>query len=155
MPETKVSLPIAKNGIRLALGQAHVVKIIPAPPPGALFPIEYRLVNPRGEPIPPTHYRLTLPNGEVKTGESDRDGYVRCLDNPHPGTATLVLIDRGNFPIEIRLTDHDERPLPNKPYRLRMPDGSFREGVSDSDGYIRHPDNDHEGDAHLALTDYA
>jgi hypothetical protein len=132
-----------------------VVKIIPDSPPGTLFPISYRLITPEGKPIPPTHYQLTLPNGEVKTGESDQDGYVRYPDNPHPGKATLVLIDRGNFPIEILLTDHDETPLANKPYRLRMPDGSMREGISDSEGYIRHPDNDHEGDAHLVLPDYA
>ncbi len=155
MSETKVTSEQATKGIRLALGGAHVVKLIPQPPPGALFPIEYRLINSKGKPLPPTKYRITFPNGETQSGTSDQDGYIRYPDNPHPGTSRLVLLDSGNHPIEILLTDHAEQPMPNMPYRLRMPDGSLKEGVSDSDGYIRHPENDHEGDAHLTLPDYA
>lgn len=153
--EFKTTKQVLKDGLKLPIGFGHVVKVIPDGVPGKLYPIEYRLLTPKGQPIPPTQYRLTFPNGEVKSGESDKDGYVRYPNNPHAGTAKLVLLDRGSKPIEILLTDHEENPLPNKPYKIRMPDGSLREGVSDSEGYINHADNDDDGDVHLTLTDYA
>lgn len=153
--EFKTTRRILKSGLKLPIGSGHVVKVIPDGEPGKLYPIEYRLVTPKGLPVPPTHYRLTFPDGEVKTGLSDKEGYVRYPANPHPGTAKLELIVPGRNPIEILLTDQDERPVPNKPYRIRMPDGSLREGVSDAEGYIKHVDNDEEGDVNLTLTDYA
>lgn len=153
--EFKTTQGILKNGLKLPIGIGHVVKVIPDGPPGKLYPIEYRLVTPKGKPIPPTQYKLTFPNGEVKSGTTDADGYVRYPDNPHAGTAKLVLLDRGSKPIEIKLTDADEKPMPNKPYKIRMPDGSIREGVSDAEGKILHEDNDDDGEVHLTLTDYA
>jgi uncharacterized protein (DUF2345 family) len=153
--EFKTTRQVLKQGLKLPIGAGHVVKVIPDGEPGKLYPIEYRLINPKGLPIPPTQYSLTFPNGDVKTGMSDQDGYIRYPDNPHAGTAKLVLLDRGSKPIEILLTDQDEKPMPNKPYRMRMPDGSLREGVSDAEGYIKHADNDDDGDVHLTLTDYA
>lgn len=153
--EFKTTRQVLKSGLKLTIGADHVVKVIPDGVPGKLYPIEYRLLTPKGRPIPPTQYSLTFPDGEVKTGMSDKEGYVRYPDNPHPGTAKLVLLEPGRNPIEILLTDQDQKPMPNKPYRMRMPDGSLREGVSDAEGYIRHADNDDEGDVNLTLTDYA
>jgi uncharacterized protein (DUF2345 family) len=154
MPETKATPAQLMQGITLKLGLPHVVQIAPPVKVGA-HPIEFRLLNAKGDPMPPMPYKLTLPNGEVKTGQSDAQGYVRYLENPDPGQAKLVILDKGGHPIEILLTDASDAPMPNKPYRLTMPNGAVHEGVSDADGFIRHPENDHEGEAHLTLTDYS
>lgn len=153
MPEIKTTLTALKQGLRITIGPPVVVRVVAEAAPGS-YPVEYRLLNGKGEPIPPTHYRLTMPNGEVKTGESDANGYIRYLDNPHAGKTTLVLLDKGGHPIEILLTDHDDKPVGNKPYRLHLSNGSVLEGTSDADGFIRHPENDHDGEAHLVLPDY-
>lgn len=155
MPETKATAAQLAQGIKLRLGVPHVVQLLPPPVPGQTFPIEFRLLNGKGKPIPPTQYKLILPDGETKTGESDADGYVRYLENTQPGTAKLLLIDKGGHPIEILLTDHEEKPMLNKPYRLTMPDGYIHEGVSDASGFIKHPENEAGGEAKLTLPDYS
>jgi hypothetical protein len=39
--------------------------------------------------------------------------------------------------IECQLLDEDDNPIANRPYRLKLPDGSVREGVLGADGTVR------------------
>ncbi len=56
------------------------------------FPIEFKLVTGGGDPLGPTDYQLTLPDGQVLTGTSDQDGFVRVPDNKQSGEVKLVLV---------------------------------------------------------------
>lgn len=53
--------------------------------------IEVQLVNARGEPQSGVRFELTLPDGEVKTGTSAADGYIRISGLQQTGEAMLVL----------------------------------------------------------------
>ena len=53
--------------------------------------VEVQLVNVRGEPQGDVRFELTLPSGEVKTGTSAADGYIRISGLPQAGEAKLVL----------------------------------------------------------------
>jgi hypothetical protein len=53
--------------------------------------VEVQLVNVRGEPQGGVRFELTLPSGEVKTGTSAADGYIRISGLQQVGEAKLVL----------------------------------------------------------------
>jgi len=55
--------------------------------------VEIQLVNVRGEPQGGVRFVLTLPSGEVKTGTSAADGYIRISGLQQVGEAKLVLPD--------------------------------------------------------------
>jgi hypothetical protein len=137
-----------------------------------LIPIEYRLLDGLGNPMPPTPFRVTLPDGSVRTGKSDAEGFVRVPDNTLKGQARLELldpnetnperiaafappVDPGKHPIEVQVTDAQGEPMPNAPFRIKLPDGSVREGKSDGEGFIRFPDNTQTGEMEFALTGLA
>ena len=131
------------------------------------FPIEIQLVDGTGTPFPPTAYRLTLPDGQVKEGTSDDKGFIRYLENTQEGEATVEMeiekeegetaapAGNGAHPIEIKLMDPEGKALTHAGYRITLPDGKPNEGRSDEEGYIRIPDNDAEGEFQLVLTDLA
>jgi hypothetical protein len=58
------------------------------------IPIEYRLLDGKGNPLPPTRYKVTLPDGKVKSGTSDADGFIRIPDNTASGQAKLEILDK-------------------------------------------------------------
>jgi hypothetical protein len=143
--------------------------------PKILFPLVFELVNAGGKPLPPTPFRVTLPDGSVKDGLSDSKGFIRFPDNAHPGQAKLILFDPkkgpppppasqasptpptassppGHHPIEIRLVDGEGKALPDTGFKITLPDGAVKEGKSDGDGFIRIPENLQSGDLTLALT---
>jgi hypothetical protein len=132
------------------------------------IPIEYRLLDGKGNPLPPTPFKVTLPDGTVKTGKSDAQGFIRIPDNTQTGQAKLEILDPGESdpaklaafapapapgkkPIEIALVDAEDKPLADTPFKLKLPDGSVKEGRSDGDGFIRFPDNELAGDMELLL----
>jgi hypothetical protein len=130
-----------------------------------IIPIEFRLVDENGVPLAPTPFQLALPDGTVKEGESDADGFIRVPDNTQRGETTLLLINANEaladsekaasfgqpVPIEILLEDSQGNPLADTGFRLTFPDGTVEEGVSDGDGFIRFPDNEQTGEMELAL----
>jgi hypothetical protein len=134
-----------------------------------LIPIEYRLLDGKGNPLPPTAFKVTLPDGTFKTGKSDAEGFIRIPDNKQKGQAKLELLDpdeknperiaaflspvaKGKHPIEIKLADSNDKAMPEMAFRLKLPDGSVKEGKSDKDGFIRFPDNEQQGEMELVLT---
>lgn len=136
------------------------------------IPIEYRLLDGKGKAMPPTPFRVTLPDGSFKTGKSDTDGFIRIPDNRQKGQAKLELLDpdesdperiaaflspppKGKHPIAIRLIDVEDNVLPQRAFRLKLPDGEIKEGKSDAEGFIRFPDNEQTGELELVLTDFA
>ncbi|MDB5105355.1 MAG: hypothetical protein JWP91_3044 [Fibrobacteres bacterium] len=57
-------------------------------------PIEFRLTDGAGKSIADAEYEVVLPDGTVRRGKSDADGFVRIPDNLHPGEARLKLIPK-------------------------------------------------------------
>jgi hypothetical protein len=51
-----------------------------------------QLVDPTGVPVAGWAYKLTLPDGTVRTGESDGQGYIREDAGAQKGDAHLVLV---------------------------------------------------------------
>lgn len=137
-----------------------------------LIPIEFRVVDGKGNPIPPTPFKVTLPDGTVKQGMSDEAGFIRVPDNRQKGVAKLELLDPAETdpakiaafapaakasdkrPIEIELADEKGGAIAFAPFRLKLPDGSVKQGKSDAKGFIRIPDNEQTGDMELVLTDF-
>ncbi len=58
-----------------------------------LIPIEFQLLDGKGNPMPPTSFKVILPDGTAKTGKSDKDGFIRIPDNRQKGQAKLELLD--------------------------------------------------------------
>jgi hypothetical protein len=46
--------------------------------------IEIELVDQRGRPVPNERYRITLPSGDIRTGNLDKNGFAR-VDGIRPG----------------------------------------------------------------------
>lgn len=65
--------------------------------------------------------------------------------------AAARLSTKEKRPIEIALVDADDKPLAATAFRLKLPDGSVKEGKSDADGFIRIPDNELSGDMELQI----
>jgi len=40
--------------------------------------------------------------------------------------------------IELHLVDRDNNPIPSKPYKIKLPDGSVLDGTLDAQGKARH-----------------
>lgn len=55
------------------------------------------------------------------------------------------------LPIEFHLVDAAGKPMGGVDYEVILPDGTSRTGKSDAEGFIRFPDNTHEGEAKLKL----
>jgi hypothetical protein len=53
--------------------------------------LDVQLVNALGDPRPGVRFEVTLPDGSVKSGESDDQGYIRITGIQQGGTASLVL----------------------------------------------------------------
>jgi hypothetical protein len=138
----------------------------------AFIPIEYRLLDGKGNPMPPTPFKITLPDGTVESGKSDADGFIRVPDNTQQGQAKLEILDPndtdpaklaafappkppGKHPIELALVNAQGEPLANAEWKLKLPDGSTRQGKTDATGRVSAPDNETEGDAELTLTAFA
>lgn len=137
-----------------------------------LIPIEFRLLDGKGNPMPPTPFKVTLPDGTAKTGKSDKEGFIRIPDNRQKGQAKLELLDAdesdpaklaafaptpttGKKPIEVKLTDSKGAPMADKAFLIKLPDGSEKKGKSDSQGFIRIPDNTQDGEFELVLTEFS
>lgn len=152
-----------------ALGEGFAIPELPDVDLGAgkkeIIPIEFRLVDDNGDPLPPTPFQLSLPDGTVKEGESDADGFIRVPDNTQRGETTLLLINANEaladaekaasfgqpVPIEILMEDAQGKPLADTGFRLTFPDGTVEDVVSDGEGFIRFPDNEQTGEMELAL----
>jgi len=87
------STPAAPPAAPAAAADTTAVAAI-ARPPAAItdeHQVEVQLVNARGEPQGGVRFELTLPSGEVKTGTSAADGYIRISGLQQVGEAKLVL----------------------------------------------------------------
>lgn len=87
------------------------------------------------------------PSDSPRTWEKDKDTfacrfYARISSETDSGSAGFI---------EVRLVDSSDAPLADLPYRLTFSDGSFLEGKSDTDGFVRHPDKRCEGSFKLVL----
>jgi hypothetical protein len=87
-------------------GSAYTIPVrTPAPTPpksGSPQPqkpaaqVVAQLVDPTGVPVAGWAYKLTLPDGTVRTGESDGQGYIREDAGDQKGDAHLVLVGDGS-----------------------------------------------------------
>ncbi|HZV00719.1 MAG TPA: hypothetical protein VFF73_28650 [Planctomycetota bacterium] len=119
--------------------------------------IEVELLDEDGEPLAKEPYRITLPNGEVRTGEVNEDGRVRLDDIPE-GMCQVALPehDQDDFVfankawVELEILDQDGLPLAGEVYQVRLPDGTVRYGRVDEDGLAR-VDEIPEGDCVVML----
>ncbi len=131
-----------------------------------LYPITFELLSSNGKPLSPTPYEIVLPDGSKRSGTSGADGFIKYLTNRTPGKAKLKLLpgnkvkvvepengesESNKFPIEIELQSSLGKPLANQAYTLILSDGESIEGVSDAQGFIRHPDNEVPGEVELLL----
>lgn len=138
-----------------------------------LIPIEFRLLDGLGKPLPPTFFRVSLPDGSERTGKSDDQGFIRIPDNTQKGESKLELLDHepapgaiagaasaaqtsadAKHPIEIKLVDGGGKAMPEAGYRIKLSNGQELKGKSDAEGFIRIPDNMQGGELELILTDF-
>jgi len=66
----------------------------PIKKPKPKSPIEFHLVDSEGKPMAGIGYEAVLPDGTLKTGESDAEGFIRFPDNIHAGDAKLKLFPK-------------------------------------------------------------
>jgi hypothetical protein len=136
--------------------------------PKKKIPIEFQLLDDLETPLAGRPFQLTLPDGSVKEGKVDAQGFIRVPDNTQEGESLLVLpanpraLEEGQgkdpdapavLPVDIQLKDSQGKPLPNTPYSLTLPDGSVETGETDADGFISIPDNELPGEMVLTLID--
>ena len=54
-------------------------------------------------------------------------------------------------PIEFELLDGDGKPMPDLAFEVILPDGTAQKGKTDAEGWIRFPDNIHDGEVQLKV----
>ncbi|MEM7155008.1 MAG: hypothetical protein AAF799_19325 [Myxococcota bacterium] len=92
----------------------------------------------------PTRSIAVNPRHPIGDGMEDLGNLVDLLrDEPanddHEDPTPMVEVLRPTW-IEIAVVDASGQPITNRPYRLRLPDGSVREGELGDDGLIRFDD---------------
>ena len=66
-----------------------------------------------------------------------RNAQLQQMANASPNTPMIEpCADKAAW-IEFRLVDEDNNPVPNEPYRVRLPDQSIMTGMLDSEGRVR------------------
>lgn len=124
--------------------------------------IEVQLLGEDDKPIAGERYRIQVTDGSLREGRLDAQGLVHIGDLD-PGTCTVWFPDldelafgqveaearAGSEPraasrskekrtwIEIELVDEEDKPIPGERYRIKLPDGSLREGTLDAGGLAR------------------
>ena len=116
--------------------------------------IELEVTDEDGEPAAGQPYWLRLPDGELREGKLDKDGFLRVesivqgsCEVRFPGVDEAELAapprqspasrEEASAWIEIELCDEDGHPVPDQPYGLVTPDGRTRQGRSDKNGFAR------------------
>jgi hypothetical protein len=125
----------------------------PLPPPVVMLCakcwIEIELLDEDDIGVPREPYWIRLPNGVVRQGRLDDNGFVR-LDGI-PCGACLVRFPRHKEPritrettrapdehwLEIKLLDEEDHPVPGEKFHVILPDGSERNGALDANGKAR------------------
>jgi hypothetical protein len=111
--------------------------------------IEIELLDEDDVGVPREPYWIRLPNGEVREGRLDDNGFVR-LDRIPCGTC-LVRFPRHKEPriaretahdphehwLEIKLLDEENHPVRGEKFLVTLPDGSERNGALDTNGKAR------------------
>jgi hypothetical protein len=111
--------------------------------------IEIELLDEDDRGVAREPYWVRLPDGQVREGRLDENGFVR-IDAIPCGTCTVrfprtdgpeirlaATQSPGTHWIEIRLLDEVDRPVRDEPYEVRLPDGSIRAGQLDANGRAR------------------
>lgn len=93
----RVHRPLGEMELLEALDEAGEPVHLGSPLPEAekkpkpKLPIEFRLTDKRGRPMPGLAYEAILPDGKAIRGKSGPDGIILFPDNIHPGEAKLKL----------------------------------------------------------------
>lgn len=112
--------------------------------------IEVQLLDDADRPVAKEPYWIRLPDGAIREGRLNDEGYVR-FDGIPCGNCTVrfpVIDSReialsASLPkenkhwIEIQLFDMQKQPAAAEPYSITLPDGSTREGTLDAKGRAR------------------
>ncbi len=137
-----------KGNARLELFPDRKRPSPPQPLPGGAFLIELQIVTGAGDPVPDRAWELTLPDGAVRTGRSDEQGFVRARTKV-AGEARLRLpeIDPSPKPVpkptpapqkqrfRLRLCDEAWNPLAKAPCTVFLDAGGASMQTGD-DGFI-------------------
>ncbi|GEM_PF-1869672 len=109
----------------------------------------------RADFTPPSPAAAASPSAKTGTG-FDIAGAAEAipLDKLPASLPDNPLADKPN-PLEVLLTGTDGNALPNQEFKIEFADGSVKTGKSDSEGFIRIPDNTKTGDIHLTLPEFA
>jgi hypothetical protein len=91
--------------------------------------------------------------GDIADLPTLKDGFA--IPELPENAALASQVPKAKHPIEIKLIGLDEKPMKDVPFRLSLPDGTVKEGKSDSDGLISFPDNEVKGEMELVLTEFA
>lgn len=125
------------------------------PPSGAVLPcsacwIELELRDEDDNPVPNEIYWIKLPDGTLREGRLDANGFVR-LDKIPCGTCSVRFpkFDKPDVQwlaaqtgpardwLEIVLLDSAGRPVPNSTYSVELPGGAIQKGNLDKNGKAR------------------
>jgi hypothetical protein len=125
------------------------------PPSGAILScivcwIELELRDEDDNPVPNEIYWIKLPNGILREGRLDANGFVR-LDQIPCGICSVRFpkFDKPDVQwlaaqsgpardwLEIVLLDSADRPVPNSPFIVEQPGGAVHKGTLDQNGKAR------------------
>lgn len=112
--------------------------------------IEIQLLDDQDRPVAKEPYWVRLPDGSIREGRLDDNGFVRfdpipcgiCLvrfpviDSREIGIAASLPKANKHW-IEIQMFDDRNQPVPSEPYSVTLPDGSIREGTLNAKGRAR------------------
>lgn len=109
-----------------------------------------QLLDDLDRPVAKEPYWIRLPDGAIREGRLDDDGYVRFDGIPCGNcvvrfpvidsreiTLAASLPKENKHWIEIQLFDQQKQPVAAEPYSITLPDGSTREGTLDAKGRAR------------------